>query len=65
MYKKIRILKHHIQVNITIKTLYDGSTEKNLNETLGTFCSEYTKFNHKNYPFDSNEIIWSSKDVCD
>ena len=36
-----------------------------MNKTLDKFWSEYTKFNHKNDPFDSNEFIWSSKDICD
>ena len=57
--------KHHFQVNNVIKTLYAGLTEKELNKTLDKFWSEYTKFNHKNDPFDSNEFIWSSKDICD
>ena len=57
--------KHHIQVNNVIKTLYAGSTEKELNETIGTFCIEYTKLNHKNDPFYSNEFIWSSKGISD
>ena len=55
--------KHHIKVNNAIKILYDGSSEKGLNETLDTFWSEYTKFNHNNDPYDSNEFIWSSKDA--
>ena len=57
--------KHHFQVNNVIKTLYAGLTEKELNKTLDKFWSEYTKFNHKNDPFDSNEFIWSSKDISD
>ena len=57
--------KHHFQINNSIKTLYDGLTEKELNETLDTFWSEYTKFNHKNDTFDSNKFIWSSKDISD
>ena len=46
--------KHHIQENNVIKTLFVGSTEKYLHEILDAFWSEYTNFNHKNYPFDSN-----------
>ena len=49
--------KHHIQVNNFIKTLHHGSSEKDINETINTFWSEYTKFNHKNDPFGSNEFI--------
>ena len=45
--------KHHIQVNNVIKTLHDESSEK------------YTKFNHKNNPFDNNKLIWISKYICD
>ena len=57
--------KHQFQVKNVIKTLYVVSTEKELNETLHTFWSEYTKSNHKNYPFDRNEFIWNSKDIRD
>ena len=53
------------QVNTIIKTLFSGSPDKELHETLDTFCSEYTKFNIKNDPSDSNEFIWISKDICD
>ena len=34
-------------------------------ETLDMFWSKYKKFNHKNDNFDSNEFIWSSKDIYD
>ena len=37
--------KHHIQVNNVIKTLFSGSTEKELHGTLDTFWSEYKNFN--------------------
>ena len=57
--------KHHIQVNNVIKTLFAGSTEKELHGTLDTFWSKYTLFNHMNYTFDSNEFIWNSKDITD
>ena len=57
--------KHHIQVNNVIKTLHNGSSEKYLNETLDTSWSKYTKFNHNNCPFDSNEFISGSKDIRD
>ena len=46
--------KHYIQVNNVIKSLFDGSIEKGLHESLDTFWSEYTLFNNKNDPFDSN-----------
>ena len=49
--------KHHNQVNNVIKTLFAGSTEKELHGTLDRFCSEYKNFNQKNDPFDSNELI--------
>ena len=55
--------KHHIQVNNVIKSLFAGSTEKELHESLDTFWSEYTLFNHKNGTFDSNDFIWNSKDI--
>ena len=45
--------------------MYAGSSEEELNETLDTFWSEYTKFNHENDYFYSNEFICSSKDICD
>ena len=56
---------HHIQVNTVIKSLFSGSTEKELNETLDTFWSKYKNFNHKSDPFDSKEFIWNSKDISD
>ena len=34
---------HHIQVNTVINSLFAGSTEKELHETLDTFWSKYTK----------------------
>ena len=57
--------KHHIQVNNVIKPLFAGSTEKELHVNLDTFWREYTLFNHKNDPFDSNEFICNSKDITD
>ena len=56
---------HHIQVNNVIKTLFVGSTEKELHETINTLWSEYEFLNNKNDPFDSNEFIWNSKDISD
>ena len=49
---------NHIQVNTVIKSLFSGSTEKELHETLDTFWSEYTNFNNNNdypraHPFSS------------
>ena len=52
-------------MNNIIKTLFDGQTEKELHGALDTFCSEYTLFNHKNDPFDSNYFIWNIKDITD
>ena len=49
--------KHHIQVNNVIKSLFSGSTEKELHEALDTFWSEYTLLNHKNDTFGSNDFI--------
>ena len=57
--------KHQFQVENVIKTLCVVSTDKELNETLDTFWSEYTKSNHKNDPFDSNESIWNSRYISD
>ena len=57
--------QHHIQVNDVIKTLFSGSTEKELYGTLDKFWSKYEHFNQKNDPFDSNEFIWNSKDISD
>ena len=53
------------QVNNVIKTLFSGSSEKELHEIFDTFWSKYKKFNHKNDPFEINEFIWSSKDILD
>ena len=36
-----------------------------MHETLDTFWNEYTKFNHKNDPFESNSFICNSKDIRD
>ena len=47
------------------KSFLAGSTEKVLHEALDTFWSEYTLFNHKNDPFDSNYFIWNSKYITD
>ena len=52
-------------MNNVIKTLFAGSTEKELHGTLDTFWSEYKNSNQKNDPFDSNEFIWNSKDISD
>ena len=46
--------KHHIQVNTVIKSLFYGSTEKELHEALDTFWKKYTKFNNNNDIFDSS-----------
>ena len=32
---------------------------------LDTLWNEYTLFNHKNDPFDSNDFIWKIKDIRD
>ena len=52
-------------MNTVTKTLFAGSTEKYLHETIDMFWSEYKNFNHKNDPFDSNEFIWNIKDIGD
>ena len=52
-------------MNIVIKTLFVGLTEKELHGTLDNFWSKYTNFNQKNDPFDSNGFIWNSKDISD
>ena len=64
VFKKAQNI-HHIQVNNVIKTFFAGSTEKELHASLDTFWSEYTLFNHKNDPFDSNDFIWNRKDITD
>ena len=56
---------HHIQVNAVIKSFVAGLTGKELHETLDTFWSKYTNFNHKNDHFGSNEFIWNSKYISD
>ena len=57
--------KHHIKVNNVIKSLFAGSTEKELHGTLYTLWSKYTKYTKKNVPFDSNEFIWNIKYITD
>ena len=57
--------KHYIQVNNVIKSVFDRWTEKDLHGALDTFWSEYTLFNHKNDPFDRNDLICNSKDITD
>ena len=52
-------------MNNVIKTLFAGSTEKDLHGTLDTFWREYSKLNHKNDTFDSNEFICNSRDITD
>ena len=56
---------HRIQVNTVIKSFFSGSTEKELHETIGTFCSKYKNFNNNNDPFDSDEFICNSEDISD
>ena len=53
------------QVNNGIKNLFADLYEKKFHETLDTFWSEYTNFNNKNYPLDSNKFIWDCKDIRD
>ena len=53
------------QVNTVINALFSGSSGKEFHETLDAFCSEYTNFNHKNDPFNSNKFIWCSKYIRD
>ena len=57
--------KHHIQVNNVVKTLFAGSTENDLHETLDMFWSKYKNFNNKNDNFDGNGFICDSKDIGD
>ena len=57
--------KHHIQVNNVIKTLFAGSTEKELHEALDKFWIEYNSFDYKNDNFDRNIFIWNIKDITD
>ena len=58
-------IKHHIQGNTVIKSLFSGSTEIELHGTLDTFWIKYTLFNHKNDPFDRNDFICNSKYIAD
>ena len=48
--------KHHIQVNNVIKTLFSGSTEKELHATIDTLWSEYTKFNQSMIPLKEMDL---------
>ena len=43
--------------------MFSGSSDKEFYEILDAIYSEYTKFNHKNDPFESNEFIWSVKAI--
>ena len=52
-------------MNTVIKSLFAGSTEKVLHETISKFCRKYTNFNNKNDNFDSNKFIWNIKDISD
>ena len=52
-------------MNTVIKSFFGGSTEKYSHETLDTFWSEYTNFNHKNDRFGSNDFVWNIKDISD
>ena len=36
-----------------------------MNEIFDTVWSEYNAFYYNNVPFDGNDSIWSSKDICD
>ena len=51
------------QVSIVIKTFFHGLYEDKMNKTIDIFWTEYTYFNNNNGSFDSDEFIWSSKDV--
>ena len=53
------------QFNTVTNTLFSNLSDYELHNTLDTFCSEYTNFNHKKDPFNSDELIRSSKYVCD
>ena len=50
-------------MNNVIKTLFSGSNEKELHRALDKFWRKYKNFNQNNYPLDSNEFIWNSKDI--
>ena len=52
-------------MNTVIKSFFNGSTEKESHETLDKLWRKYKNFNNKNDHFDSNELIWNSKDICD
>ena len=52
-------------MNTVIKSLFVGSTERELHKTSNMFWIEYTKFNHKNYTFVINEFIRNSKNIRD
>ena len=52
-------------MNTVINTLFSDSSEIELHETLDTFWSKYTNFNHKIDPFEGNKFICSSKYIRD
>ena len=52
------------QVNTVIKTLFSDLSDDVARDDLDTVWSEYNHFNNNNDTFDSDEFIWSSKDIC-
>ena len=36
-----------------------------MNYTIDSFWREYTALNEKNGPFDGDDFIWISKDICE
>ena len=56
---------HRKQVNNVIETLFYGLSEDGLTVNLDLFWSDYADSDHKNSPFDGNELIWRSKDFRD
>ena len=56
---------HRKQVNNVIKTLFSGSSEKEMNVTLDVFWTEYTAFGNKVGSYYDDEFIWKSKDISD
>ena len=48
---------HRKQVNNVIKRLFSGSSEEEMNVTLDMFWTEYTDFDNKIGPFDSDKFI--------
>ena len=56
---------HRKQVNNSIKTIFHGVSEYEMDVTQVTFWTDYTEFDNKIGSFDGDEFIWKRKDIRD